>query len=417
MVLQKITIKQTIWAGFSVMLYILIIDLLKLPEVFLWIAQITILLIFFKGIKNFCPTYNIDKIGRILVLLFIGWLILGFIRSIDDCQSYWEWKNSIGNFLKTLFFIVIFLATNPYWPQGIYKLFWKCYLPLIILCLIGFSNYTVPYYLSYSTLLLFFPIIPKQKRWILLSIVCIFAIYQEQRNDLAKIAIAMTIGGGLYIFGKKIPSFLFKTIHTILMILPIILLYLGASGYFNVFKMDEYIKKDYTRQTTDYKGESYQDDLKADTRTFIYVNVTYTLTKYDAWICGRNTAFGDEGPIEVQREGSEKFGLKGRYGNEVQIMNLLLWYGIISSILYFLIYLRASYLAIYKSNSITMKGIGIYTAFLWVWSFIWEVTNIEIYFMMNIIFLGMCFSKTFLKMNDSDFKYWIYPIFNKSTTV
>lgn len=417
MILQKVTIKQTIWAGFSIMLYMLVVNILKLPEVFLWITQILILIIFFKNVKKLCPSHNIDKTGRILVLLFIGWLTLGFIRSINDCHTYWEWKFSISNFLKTLFFIVIFLATNPYWIQGVYKLCWKYYLPLALASFIILHNISELNYLPYSTLLLFFPIIPGKNKWIALIIVCIFAIFQEQRNDLVKMGIAITIGGGIYLFRKGISTFYFKIIHIAFIILPIIFLFLGATGVFNVFKMNEYIKSDYKRQTRNSEGIVYEDDLKADTRTFIYTNVAYTMEKYDAWICGRNTAFGDEGPTWMQKEIDYGFKTKGRYGNEVQILNLLLWYGIISVILYFFIYLRASYLAIYKSNSILMKGIGIYTAFLWTWSFIWEISNIEVYFMMNIIFLGMCFSKTFLKMNDSDFKIWIQPIFNKSTIV
>jgi hypothetical protein len=188
---------------------------------------------------------------------------------------------------------------------------------------------------------------------------------------------------------------------------------LALSGIFNVFRMEDYIKETHT-STRIENGVLIEENLTSDTRTFIYENIFYTLNKNDAWIMGRTPAFGDEGILRSgnwEDIGSYKTGIRERYGNEVQIMNLLLWYGIVGCALYFLMYLRASYLAIFKSRSRFMQAIGIYTAFLWTWAFVWEVSNIEIYFMMNIIMLGICYSKVFRTMDDNEFKNWTKGIF------
>lgn len=228
---------------------------------------------------------------------------------------------------------------------------------------------------------------------------------------MIKMLVASAIALSISYSGKIIPSWFFKCIHAVLLVLPIVLLSLGVSGKFNVFKMDEYIKGNYELKAKGSDGQYYKDNLKADTRTAIYENVFYTMNKYNAWITGRSPAFGDEGPLWVDRGKDETTKLIGRYGNEVGILDILLWYGLIGVILFFLMYIRASYLAIYKSRSIYMKGIGIYTAFLWTWSFIWEKPLFETFFMMNIIFLGVCFSQPFRMMTNKDMQQWVKGIF------
>ena len=241
----------------------------------------------------------------------------------------------------------------------------------------------------------------------------LFFVTQEQRNDAFKMLMAGFIGFSITYFAKIIPLWLIKLTHALLLLLPIVFLITGFLGIFNPFNMDEYIKGDVTREVKNESGENYNENLKADTRTFIYTNVSYTMDLYDAWIMGRSPAYGDEGPIGMASDIDNETHLRGRYGNEVQIMNILLWYGLIGCVLYFLMYARASFLAIYRSKSMIMKGIGIYVAFLWMWSFIWEITKFEVFFMMNIAFLGVCFSKKYREMTDEYFKQWVFEIFYK----
>lgn len=152
---------------------------------------------------------------------------------------------------------------------------------------------------------------------------------------MIKMLVASVIGLSISYSGKIIPSWFFKCIHAVLLVLPIVLLSLGVSGKFNVFKMDEYIKGNYELKAKGSDGQYYKDNLKADTRTAIYENVFYTMNKYNAWITGRSPAFGDEGPLWVDRGKDETTKLIGRYGNEVGILDILLWYGLIGVILFF----------------------------------------------------------------------------------
>lgn len=404
-------LRTIVGAAFCVQLYMLLELYFKLPGVILWGIQISILTIFYRGIKKYQDP-QIDRFGMILVYVFIGWMFFGFFRACSDASGYWMWKYVVRNLILSAFFIVILLSSNILFVRGVYRLFWRYFLPLILIAVLILKIPTSLNYLPYSTLLLFWGALPKRQRWILLGIVVFFFAINEQRNDIAKIIAAIITGISITYFYAIIPQKAFKVTRLCLLSAPLILLSLAVSGTFNVFKMDEYMKGDYKQQVKNADGELVEDNLKADTRTFLFQNVFYTMNKYDAWIMGRNTAWGDEGLIGgFMEEGKADTGYKGRYGNEVGILDILLWYGVIGVILYFLLYIRASYLAIYKSRNKYATGIGIYTAFLWCWAFIWEKPMFEFFFMIDLIMLGMCFSHSFRNMTDMEVKRWISDIF------
>lgn len=407
--------QKVIWAGFWVQLIVFIFNLLPLPEPLLWLAWSAELIIFIFALVYFSKRIEIDKTGFRLISLFILWLLIEIIIASTHANGYWIWKFVIRSLFTVCFYVIIWLAAYPPFLNGILRLFWKYYLPLVGISFIFFSRPNTLNYLPYTFLLLFLPLIPQKKAIRLLGIVLIFFLFEEQRNDKIKIIVLLLIALAIYYFSVKILKQLAGIGSVVLMFLPFLLLYLGVIGVFNIFKMDEYIKGDITVKVTNASGEVVDDNLKADTRTFIYQNVFYTMNKYDAWLMGRSPAFGDEGIEGYFPEFDPVSGLRGRYGNEVQVLNLLLWYGLVAVFLYFLMYFRACYLAIFRSKSKFMVGIGLYVSFLWAWAFVWEVANFEIYFMMNIALLGVSYSKSFRRMTDRDFKLWVGNIFSSSS--
>lgn len=413
--LSRLNMQNSIYAGLGVMLCYMFSYLFNMPTVFDWILKVLLFCYFYGAARTYVQLRDMDKSGYVSVLLFLGWITFEFVRAFCFADGYWMWKYIVDSLLGMSIFIVVFLAVHPLWLQGIYRIFLRNYLWMVLLAVAVTQahNPNGLNYLPYSTLLLFWRYIPLKKRFLLLAIVMLFFVTQEQRNDVLKMLMAGFIGLSITYFAKLIPLRFIKLAHALLLLLPIVFVVTGYLGIFNPFKMDDYIKGDMKREVKDESGENYDDDLKADTRTFIYTNVSYTMDLYDAWLMGRSPAYGDEGPFGIASDIDYETHLRGRYGNEVQIMNILLWYGVIGCVLYFLMYARASFLAIYRSKSIIMKGIGIYVAFLWMWSFIWEITKFEVFFMMNIAFLGVCFSKKYREMTDNDFKQWVWGIFYK----
>lgn len=414
MIFVKNNLQSIVWGAFAVSLYAIAEYIFSFPMVVHCVIRASLLFIFYRGVTKYAPRKSIDSVGYKLVVCFVGWLLLGFFRACTVAEGYWVWKHVMLTLFLTPFYIIIFLASNPSWLQGVYRLFWRYYLPLVIIGFVFFRNPNVLNYLPYSTLLLFWGVIPKSKRLLLLVIVGVFFVFQEQRNDLIKMIVGTTFGVFIFQYRRLIPKWTIKVVHLFLLIMPVVLLFLATLGVFNIFNMDEYIDRDLTRNTKQIStGKEHEDNLKADTRTFLYENVFYTMDKYDAWIIGRSPAYSDEGLTWIESGRDEVTGLVGRYGNEVQILNLLLWYGVVSVILYFVLYIRASYLAIYCSRSIFMKIVGLYIAFLWMWAFVWEVSIFATFFMFNILFLGVGFSEKFREMSDQDFQLWAKGIFSK----
>lgn len=405
-------INQIVFALLGVILLFIFMNLFDLPEPFKWAIEIIILYVFYTNFKQYNIRCLMDRKGYLLTLLLISWLFLGFLRGAYYAEGYWIWKTVMNQLLITLFYIVIFLSTNIEVVQKYYRLYFILFIPLVMVSYLIDRTPLNLDYVPYATLMLFIGLVPKKQRILLIGIVFFFFLTNFQRNDLIKIMITSLIGIYISFFYTAISKWSTKFAHFILLTLPLLLLLLGTSGVFNVFKMNDYVKGDYEQKIVTDKGVQ-QDNLKSDTRTFIYKNVFYTMNKYDAWLFGRSTAFGDEGIIGVFGKFNYMTKTKGRFGNEVGILDILLWYGFLGVILYFLIYVRASYLAIYKSANRYAKAVGLYVAFLWTWSFIWEKPMFENFFMVDLMLLGLCFSTRFRAMNDEEVGIWVRAIFEK----
>jgi hypothetical protein len=108
-----------------------------------------------------------------------------------------------------------------------------------------------------------------------------------------------------------------------------------------------------------------------------------------------------------------KTGRYERYVNEVSILNIFTWTGLIGVVLYFMIFFKSVYLAIYKSNNFFMKVVGLYVMFRWMYAWVEDFNRFDI---MNIVLwmlIAMCYSEQFRNMSDSEFKSWLNSIFKR----
>lgn len=409
----KNALKLTSWSLFIVMVGYVVMALLNLPEPFMWTYRGIVIVILYFFIGKTVQRKQVDTIGFWLVVAFIIWQVISFIRALNYVEGYWLWKYILLNLLTTSFYIVILVATNTDVIYYYLRLYWKYLIPLLLLSFLQRQSPSMLNYVPFAVLMIFVGIVPRQKRPWLLAVTILYFIFENQRNDMVKILLTTMIGLGFGYFYRAIPRWTIKLVHLAFLITPFVLINLAVDGKFNIFKMDEYITGDYTQEVTTAEGLE-EENLKGDTRTFIYRNVFATMEKYDAWVMGRSTAFADEGVDDFWGTDAVS-GMRGRYGNEVGILDILLWYGLIGVGIYYLIYVRASYLAVYKSNNRYAKGVGLYVAFLWMWAFIWEKPLIETFFMMDLVLLGLCLSARFRSMSDQEIAYWLRNVFYKPT--
>ncbi len=174
--------------------------------------------------------------------------------------------------------------------------------------------------------------------------------------------------------------------------------------------MEDYIDTEYSVVGVNADGEAIDDNLKADTRTFLYVENLSSAAKHDYWVMGRSPARGYD---SLWFGADDPTGRWERSGSEVAILNIFTWNGIIGVLLYFFVFYKASYLAINQTNNTYTQILGLFIAFRWLYGWVEDIN----YFTLTTVFLwiiiGLCFSKSFRAMSNNEVKYWVRGVFDK----
>lgn len=381
-----------------------------------WVLFLTIMLTFLFQNKYWFDKSNSHNLWFLKMYLF--WIIICFIRGVFVAEFYWDFKNLIAGGFALLLSYSVYAFTNPVFAQFVLKKWLQLAFPLFILFIPvivtdAYGFYLIP--ISFFTL--FLPIINFKWKLILLS-VSLFVVLAslEARTNVIKFIIPILFSG-LFYFKKILKPRLLKIVHIFIFALPFTLFILAFSGIFNIFKMDEYIST--KSNTIRVNGQGQDEDLLGDSRTFLYQEVLSSAMKNDYILFGRTLARGNDsatfgaGAAEMLRTFRYE-----RYDNEVSILNVFTWTGVVGVILYFFIFFKASRLAIVHSNSYFLKILGLYASFRWLTAWVEDFNRFDIMNLFIWIVIAMCYSTQFRKMSDKDFKVWINSIFkNKNKRV
>jgi len=347
------------------------------------------------------------------IKLFLIWNIVTIVRGVFVAENYWEWKHLFLTGFVMLMPTFVYLFSNKLFTRQILS-FWLKYILFSIVLFIPIIINPAFYGVYLSPIMIFLLLFPLLSiRWkFLIFILLIIAMYQSTGSRSLEIYYFIsTVFGLLYYLRKFLNNFIFKIGHILFLILPFVLLLLGLTGTFNVFKMDQYINGNY--QTTSYEtGQKEKISLKADTRTFIYVENIQSALKHNYVLQGRTPANGyDSKYFGNFLKYTLHTGKMQRFSSEVGILNIFLWGGLIGVGLYFLIFFYASYLAIYKSKSYFMKIIGLFIAFQWAYSFVSGYATFDMLNLTLWLLISMCYSTEFRKMDDKEFTQWFKNLF------
>jgi hypothetical protein len=380
---------------------------------FFWgIIQIIILVLLVKLKKKYFNPFD-DKV-ILIVKLYLIWNVICIIRGGFVADNYWEWKTLVQISMVLLLPLFINIATSKIMVQNIFRVWIKYAVPAFVLFIPfifsdGFGSYLAPMLL----LSLWFPLLPKKWKFIAV-ILTVFTILvgQTARSNIIKFTVALLFGF-VYYFRVFIPIITYKIGRVFLLIAPLLLFVLAITGVFNIFNIEDYVEGAY-KSVEVIDGKRKETTAVADTRTFLYSEVLISAIKHNYVLFGRTPARGNDSNLFGLHQLRElKTGKKERYANEVSILNIFTWTGLIGVILYFFVFLKASYLAVVKSNSFFMKLLGLFVAFRWVYAFIEDFSNFNLYYIFLWIMIGMCFSKEFREMNDEEIKYWVEGLFKK----
>lgn len=378
-----------------------------------WTVNACILLFLLKEMWH--QKSEIFRIRYIICTLFLSWAYIGTIRGIDVAENYWEYKQLVeGTFCLSLPLLIYSFADENVCLKVLRK--WNQWmLPLFFLFFIWVIKPGTYHFLIWPVFLygIFAKNLPKP--WLIGIFLVFLAMLEFGITDRAQMIKVLATSGlaFLFMFRGYFSRKLLRFVHWGFYVGGITLLVLGVTGEYNVFEKLENEKGKMTTISTDKEGNRVIEDAAADTRTFIYQEVISSAINHDYIWTGRTPARGNDsfffGKEIAEDLGTNKYE---RHSNEVCHPNVFTWLGLIGMLLYSFIYLQASWLAIYRSNSHALKVLGCFIAFHWAMGWIEDQNRFNISNIFLWMCIAMCLSERFRMMDDDDFYYWFYCIFH-----
>ena len=334
-----------------------------------------------------------------LFYVWLIWNVINIIRGVFLANDYWDWKflffTSIGFSLISL---VFFIGNNVYFVWAIFYFYirWIFLFGFLLIPLTLTTNEEL-----YSRLMIpisfFILIIPYiQTKWkLLIIIVAITSIFIVIgfRTNIIKITLSISLLSLFYV-KNFIRQYWIRLAHFILFFGPLFLLVSGLTGYFNI--LSEFSKNEEIVVTDNYGREQ---NLMGDTRTFLYEEVLGSMGNLSNWMIGKSASGSYSSKFFINNGGA----MNGkRYRCEINILNILLYHGIIGVVIYFLLLFTVSFYAINYSNNILSKMLGLTIASRWSLSFIEEFTQYDLNFFFFWLIIGLVSSSFFRKLSDKE---------------
>ena len=380
-----------------------------------WTIDSLIVIYIVRFIKKYRNNIS-TEIKDIIIKLYLFWLLFCVIRGGFVAENYWEWKQLIQGSFTLLLPIFIYYFIYPS-NLSVLMRFWLKYAMILFLLIFSWNLNISAYQFYLGPILLLiclFPLLTKQ--WKLISALCAIIMMTGDlgaRSQVIKVLMSILLAISLYL-QKYISTKVLKITHWGIYSTALILLTLGVSGVFNVFddfassKSGKYVEK----RVVD--GKLVEEDLSSDTRTFIYIEVLTSALRHNYIVWGRTPARGNDSFSFGSHMAEQlKTGKYERHSNELCHLNILTWTGIVGVILYSLIYLQSSWLAVYRSRNIYMKILGCFIAFRWAYGWVEDFNRFDI---MNIslwIIISMGFSSFLRKMNNYEFNCFVKSMLPK----
>jgi len=357
------------------------------------------------------------ELRNICIFLYFLWLAFDIFRGFFAAETYFEFKFFLSNILTLSipFFAIIFQK-----PLVIIDFFnkWNRLLPFILLLLFaGLMGKTQIHFFSGPTYYLlgsFIFLIPSRKWRIMVLGLVIYMFFADfgARSQVIKSLIAITMSCAV-LAKRIIPNFLVQLAGISFYILPIIFLYLGITGRYNIF---DHIDHSEVHVVEFVEGEMQIDEVNkdlVDTRTFIYAEVLLSAVNNNYIWIGRTPARGNDSPTFAEQIKADRGpnARPERNSNELCHLNVFTWLGLIGVVLYALIYIFSSVLALFFSNSFYLKLLGALVAFNWLFGWIENMNKMDMLNVGQWMVIGLCVSKEFRKMTDKEFSIWFSSLF------
>lgn len=343
---------------------------------------------------------------RLVKFLFLMWFLINIFnlfRSFILATDYWDLKVLfLSSFSFSFIALAIFLGENLNNIQIVLKYVLKYVFVWGILFIpvsLTYFDELYPRIMIMSSLfILFIPYLKYKWKFLIIFVSIVSIILSVSfRSNIIRILFSYIIILTFYLWSYKRDKIL-KITNIILYILPLALFYLAIWGNFNIYNEIAQFKN-LGIITTSSTG--LQENLAADTRTFLYNEVFVQLSTTKNWLLGEGAAGSYKSKVFYNTGGAI---LGTRYSTEVGILNVLLRYGLLGVFSYFILLFYVSYLGIYKSNNDLSKLLAVFISSRWLLSFIEEFTDFNLNFLFFWIVVGLLSTNKFRILSNGDIK-------------
>ena len=406
----------------------ILVILLTLPSISQWVdlpignttVWMVVDFITLYAFYKFREKCSIEKKFPKAIKFFLIWVMISAIRGCFMADFYWDYKLLLINITIYFMGISFFYFSVPENVSQMSRV-WCFFAIVAFWFFLPFMQMEAPgkFLSPFAFLVIFWPLYSGKWRIIVIFFSLAIVIFGSlgARSSIIRISSALCVSI-LFLKSDYVSLRLIKWVTYFLVISPCVLFVLGASGIFNVLNMNDYLGDDEILVKNAYsvaENDALKENLKADTRTFLYEETILSAIKYNYVIQGRSLARGYESPffswmVEGFFKGTQYHKGERQYC-EVFILNVFTYMGLIGVFLYGMIFFSAIRNVFQNANSRYMYFLALYVAFRWVFAWIEEFTRFDLNNLYLWVALSMCFSPYFLKMTDSDFKNWAYNIF------
>lgn len=343
-----------------------------------------------------------------VIYFWLSFLFIHFFYAIYMAQDYWDWKELINNAMALS---VPLCVISLYKPESCTSLlsFWMKYSWIVFLLLVvpfiidndAIGKYSAPF----TIVFLFFPLIKgKTKIVSILVFMAVMLFSLDDRSDSIKIIICLFLAFISRLSFVKRNEWLLKFGRFLLFFSPIIFVLLAITGTFNVLSFDTYINNPDGYTVKNGKGDD--ENLLEDTRTILYEEAIVSAISNNYVIQGRSISRGYDSPFFAYFYDTDQYS--GRYGErraaEALIVSLFTYFGVIGIVIYFIIFWIVTKKAIYESNNVYIKVLGLYLCFRWLWFWIEDFVRFDLNTLTLWIMIAICLSPYWRKMDNKEFE-------------
>ena len=336
------------------------------------------------------------------------------MRGIFAVEGYWGYKGWVNCVHSAFSYVLIFPLGSPLIARKILQYWNKYIIPLFLLFGLwsmkaDFYPFQIPF-IYYFYILLFSIAVSNHKARLIIIVGTVCTLMSiENRSAIIKTIVAISLCATIYLYYD-----LRKVTHIVIQffsyLIPIVLLILGLTGTFNIFQD---LADDEPTTIIRYNDEADEQnvgeqDLTADTRTLLYIDVVLSAIEGDYVLFGNSIGRGNISSkiwYDVEEMGNE------RLMNEAHMLNIFTWMGILGMILYTFMYLQASCLGLFCSRNKYVPIIACAVAFHWAMMWLEECPSFNPMDYALFLLIGMSFSPAFRNMTDAEFKLWFHSCF------